>query len=793
MSTLVVLLAAMLALGSPLFCVVAVLVLGCLVVYGGTYDSLSSIFAQINNMVVKEELLAVPFFVLSGALITRGKIATRLIEFARALIGWLPGGLGISTVLACMFFAAISGSSPVTVIAIGSIMYPALSREGYEERFSIGLITSAGSLGILIPPSIPMIIFAILIGKDVQKLFIGGILPGVMLGGLLALYCVFKGLGSTAHRVPFSLKALVVASWRGKWAIMLPLIILGGIYGLSNDLPTDPYTSTQREWQRADFSRDAGERHQSLQDALLGAGRRALTTYDYHGRSDPELASALQDYAQQPLRELAQTFTQQHAEGVASESLLARLRDPALESLWVQVSLDARAAAVLARRKACIAELQAASDADQAAPLLRRLARLDAYYRLDRLRVMARERGLELMSSKVEELRADLSARAMDLALGAAAALPGALAPVNGMLASTTPRLAVDADEPWWVVPRNVRNMMTMTPTQASVVSVIYALLVEFLLPWLMLGGWFLLPKHWKPGRPEILKPIELPRMCVDSAKLLGTLFMILVLAAAFNHFLKLQKIPDQAAEWLESVIDSRIGFLLLVNLFLLAVGCVMDIMSAILILAPLLWPIADRFGMDPTHFGILFIVNLEIGYLTPPMGINLFVSASLFRKPLGTVIRGTLPFALILLTGLVLLMFIPSISTGLIGGGRAQGPEEFRISAAVLREGEPLELSWTAEPRAHAYEVEASRDPDFGDPEQVTRVYGPGPDLECVYELDGPGTWYLRLRSANEDGASLWQRPTRQRERNSAGKEVYIPLRSATGAPIGVQVTGAR
>jgi len=787
-----VILAAVLLCGAPLFCGVAVLVIGCMLLYGSSLDDLNDIFGPVKDMVVKEELLAIPFFILAGALITRGQIAQRLIDFARATIGWAPGGLAISTVLACMFFAAISGSSPVTVIAIGTIMYPALTREQYRDQFSVGLITSAGSLGILIPPSIPMIVFAILIGSNVQKLFIGGILPGLLLGGLLAVYCVVANLGSDTKRIPFSIKHLLVASWRGKWAIALPFLILGGIYGVASSLPEEDFTRDYR--QLVEHTKNLGNFQKDLpvfEEEILSAGGRHLTDLSYHGQKGQFLDQALTDFRDQALRTMAVDFGLDRKLGVPTETLMARLQTPAFQDLLAAPPLEGWAEAVYRRREGAAAALLEAETAEAAEAALRKLGRYDYYYRLERLRQLAAEHGVEPLAKAVERLSQELAARALDLAVGGGSVLGSSVSPSSGLGSQLAVGAAISVDEPWWVVSKETRASLTMTPTQAAVVSVVYALVVEFAIPYLFLILWWILPRFLRWKRGKLLSLAELPRLCIDSAKLIGILFMILVLAFSFNQFLTLEQIPDKAAMWLEDSIDSQIGFLLLVNLFLLAVGCLMDIMSAILILAPLLWPIAERFGMDPTHFGILFIVNLEIGYLTPPMGINLFVSASLFNKPLGTVIKGTLPFMLILLLGLVLIVAIPPISTALIGGGRARGPDDFRLSHQVIRVGEELELSWSSEPDVSSYEVEVSLDSQFSEDANTKTVYSRGLDLECVWRAEKPGTYYFRIRSINEDGLSLWILPNLLRVEDSAGQEHWSPLRTASGLPQGLQVLG--
>jgi C4-dicarboxylate transporter DctM subunit len=148
----------------------------------------------------------------------------------------------------------------------------------------------------------------------------------------------------------------------------------------------------------------------------------------------------------------------------------------------------------------------------------------------------------------------------------------------------------------------------------------------------------------------------------------MGTIFMLLVLAIAFNKFLTEEQVPQAAATWLKSSVSSKFGFLILVNIFLLLLGCLMDIMSAIMIVAPLLAPIAVAYGIDPIHFGLIFIVNLSIGYITPPIGLNLFVSSTILNRPVVQVIKASFPFAVIMLLALLAVTYIPALSLALLG-----------------------------------------------------------------------------------------------------------------------------
>ncbi len=409
---------ALLMIGTPLFVVLGIATTLCFWLLEGT--PLVIMAQQMFSTTDSFPLIAIPFFILAGAIMINGGIARRLINFARSIVSWLPGGLGITAIVACMFFAAISGSSPATVAAIGIIMLPALLKEGYSEHYSLGLLTSAGSLGILIPPSIPMIIYGISVGVSVNKLFIAGILPGLFIGLLLAVYTVWRQRHSEAERIPFDLKNIFHHSVQGFWAILLPFLILGGIY----------------------------------------SGR--------------------------------------------------------------------------------------------------------------------------------------------------------------------------------------------FTATEAAAVAVVYAFLVEIFI-------------HKETNITDI------PEIFAQAAMNMGAILIIIAIAKSFSQFLTIQMVMYDIPSLVTDHISSKWGFLLALNILLLLVGCVMDIISAILILAPLTAPIAKTLGIDPIHLGIIYIVNLEIGYLTPPIGINLFVSSVIFEKPIFKVIRSVLPFLLILLLGLLAVTYIPDLSLFLV------------------------------------------------------------------------------------------------------------------------------
>ncbi len=412
----------MVALGVPIFVLLGMVAVLCFFLWGGlTSINDLTLIERVRGLADNQALLAIPFFIMSGAVMGRGEISKRLVAFSMALVGWLPGGLAVSAVLACMIFAAISGSSPATVVAIGGMMAPSLIAQGYKPTFAHGLVTSAGSLGILIPPSIPMIVYAIVNTTapiQVERLFACGYGPGFVIGAILMGMGVVQGIRDKAPRQPFSFATLGRETRDGFWALMFPVIISAGIFsGLFNAI-------------------------------------------------------------------------------------------------------------------------------------------------------------------------------------------------------------------------------------EAACFSVVYSVVVEVFI-------------H------RAIKLSEIPSVFQETGVMLGSFLVILVVAMTFGEFLDMQGLPALAADWVGSMHLAPWQFLIVVNILLLVVGCLLDIMSAIFIFVPLLAPMALAAGIDPLHFGIIFIVNLEIGYLTPPVGLNLFIASTLFNKPVGYITRAAMPFVAVMLVGLAIITFTDAPSVG--------------------------------------------------------------------------------------------------------------------------------
>jgi len=365
----------------------------------------------------REILLSIPMFLLAGAVMTRGTIARRLVRIMVALTAPIPGGLGVATVLSCAVFAAISGSSIVTMLAVGTVMFPALLAAGYPRTFSIGLICAGGTLGIIIPPSIPMILFGIMTETSITRLFIAGVLPGLLLAGLLGLYAWWRNRGLGGGR--WDGREILRAFRDGLPALALPVLLLGGIY----------------------------------------SGH--------------------------------------------------------------------------------------------------------------------------------------------------------------------------------------------FTPTEAAVAALVYALVVEGLV-------------YREVGVKDFY------RMVGETVVTLGTLLPLVAFATSLSVILDYERVPQDLVAWVQTWIDDRASFLLAANVLLLVAGAFMEVGSAIVILAPLLMPMAKVYGVDPVHFGIIMTVNLEIGYITPPVGLNLFVAMAAFKAGFAEVCRAALPFVVVMLLGLAIISAVPALSLAL-------------------------------------------------------------------------------------------------------------------------------
>ena len=380
-------------------------------------DSLASLSLKLFETSEHYTLLAIPYFILSGAFMTTGGVAKRMINFAIACIGHLRGGLAMASVLACMLFAAVSGSSPATVVAVGSIVIAGMVKAGYSQNFAAGVICNAGTLGILIPPSIVMVVYAAATDTSVGRLFMAGVIPGIVLGLMLMAAIYVRARMLDLPRMPrASFREVLVAGRDSLWGLLLLVIILGGIYG-----------------------------------------------------------------------------------GV-------------------------------------------------------------------------------------------------------------------------------------------------FTPTEAAAVAAVYSFIVAVFI-------------YRDIGMKDV------PRVLVDAAKVTVMLMFIVANALLFAHVLTTERIPQAIAEQIVGMGMAPWQFLIVVNILLLIAGNFMEPTGIILILAPILFPIATQLGIDPVHLGIIMTVNLEIGMVTPPVGLNLFVTAGITGMSIMQVVRAALPWLSVLLVFLVIITYVPQIS----------------------------------------------------------------------------------------------------------------------------------
>lgn len=411
-------------IGMPLFCVLGAIGLAGLHHDGTTVSAaLSDVYDLAGGKAVA--LSTIPLFTFAGYLMARAKTAERLVRMSKALLGWIPGGLALMTVWTCAFFTIFTGASGVTIVALGGLLLPELERSRYSKRFSIEVVTGSGSVGLLFPPALPLIVYGIVFGLNagqaniefsIERFFMAGIVPGLVLLAILSIYCVFEGWRSKVPRSKVDVREFARAFWEAKWEVPIPFAIL----------------------------------------FLLTRGYAVL----------PELA--------------------------------------ALTALYVFV--------------------------------------------------------IEVFVYKDISVRRDL---------------------------------------------------------------------------------------------------FEVTR---ESMTLVGAIMMKIMAATILTSFFVDAGVPDRLFEWLSQFVHTQWAFLLVLNVLLLLVGCLMDIFSAIVVVVPLIVPAAAQFHIDPYHLGVIFLLNLEIGYLLPPAGLNLFIAAFRFNRPITELYRAVVPFILLMALALGLVTYVPKL-----------------------------------------------------------------------------------------------------------------------------------
>ena len=382
---------------------------------------IAAVPGEAYRMATSPLLPAIPLFTLAGYILAEGGSNKRLLALFSASVGWMPGGLAIVVTLVLAFFTPLTGASGVTILAMGGLLLPMLVHARYSERHSVGLVTVSGSIGVLLPPSLPVILYAYYAELPLDELFIGGLVPGLLLIFVVAAWGAWRGWFQGAERTPFEARALGRALWAAKWEVALPFIIIGGIFG-----------------------------------------------------------------------------------GIA-------------------------------------------------------------------------------------------------------------------------------------------------TLVEAAALTVVYAFLVEAVI------------------FRELKVPRDLIRVAVESATMIGGFMIILGVALGLTNYLLIAQVPMLALQWVQEVIKSPLLFLLALNILLIVVGALMDIYSAIIVIVPLIVPMAGAYGIEPVHLAIIFLANMQLGYLMPPMGENLFLSAYRFKMPLTQVYGATIPFVVILLITVLLITYVPILTLGLL------------------------------------------------------------------------------------------------------------------------------
>ena len=411
---------AMAALGAPLF---AVLMGAAMLGFYSADIDLAIIAIELYRIVDTPLLVALPLFTFSGYLLSESNTSTRLVNLMQSLFGWLPSGLAVVAFVACAIFTALTGASGVTIVALGALLLPALKQAEFEDKYSLGLVTTSGSLGLLLVPSVPLILYGVIaqqldVGESftIVELFIAGVVPLCLMLSLLILWTLWRHRGGTIPRVAFTVGNLRAALWAARWELPLPFVVLGGVFG-----------------------------------GIFAISEAAAVTAAYV---------------------------------IVAEVLLYK------EVAWRQLS-----------------------------------------------------------------------------------------------------------------------------------------------------------------------------KVAVESMVMVGGILLILGIALAFTNFLVDAEVPQQLLVFINQYIEDPLSFLILLNILLLVLGAMLDIFSALVIMVPLLLPVAVGYGIHPVHLGIIFLANMQIGYFTPPVGMNLFIASYRFKKPLTELYAATLPFFLVLLFALMLITYFPYLS----------------------------------------------------------------------------------------------------------------------------------
>ena len=492
-----------------------------------TNESLSSVAISLFGVGTHYTLVAIPFFILAYSFMSTGGVAKRLIRFAIASVGHFQGGLAMASVLACMMFAALSGSSPATVVAIGTIAIAGMRQVGYSKEFASGIIANAGTLGILIPPSIVMVVYAASVDVSVGRMFLAGVIPGIVAGLMLmvAIYVVARIKNLPAEEWK-GLNELLSSGKDSFWGLFLIIIIMGGIYG-------GVFTPTEAAAAAAVYS------------AFV-----AIFIYRDMG-----------PFKNEPW--IRETDTDDSVTG---------FKATVYGVTFLLVCL--------------ILSFFALSDVE----------------------------GITLSLRFKWSLIASIILMMLYLV--------------------------------WRAQIKNPARMILLIGRGFSIWSRNFVIMFKGLIP--ALGGQ------------------ETKNVILDATKTTVMLMFIIANALLFAHVLAAERIPQTITELMLGAGFNWFTFLIAVNILLLLGGQFMEPSGLLLIVAPVVFPIAIELGIDPIHLGIIMVVNMEIGMITPPVGLNLFVTSGITGMSLAQVVKAALPFVAVLFVFLILVTYVPSLSTWL-------------------------------------------------------------------------------------------------------------------------------
>ena len=485
---------------------------------------------QAYAMLTGYSIAAIPLFAITGFLLSESKASERLIKLFRALFSWFPGGLAIVAILVCAFFTTFTGASGVTILALGGLLSYILISGGYGKKFTVGLLTASGSIGLLFPPSLPVIIYGVTAQISIKEMFKGGILPGLLLVSAMIIMGIVYALRNGVERHGFQFRVALSAFRESIWEILLPLIIFAGYFGVGAAIV----------------------KHFSIVIVYFLTVEILM---------DPE-----RDIPNLPL--LLLTFIP------ISAAFLILFRSPAVS--WIAIAIVAVMCAIYGL---IIAYLHRSL-----------VAIRDVYIKF--AKYVARVTGLLIL-------------------------------------------LAVVA-------------RVSLTLVESAAIATIYVLIIQMAV-------------H------RDLKIADLPKVMAKCLPIIGGVLTILALANGLSYYIVDAEIPLRLTAWVQTVVHSKYVFLFILNLVLLGVGCLLDIYSAILVVVPLIIPLGKLFGINPVHLGIIFLANLELGYLTPPVGLNLYLSSYCFNEPVVEVARNVLKFLLIQLAVVLLITYMPFLTTVLL------------------------------------------------------------------------------------------------------------------------------